>query len=96
MQNLKAVITWCVCPVLTAVTTMQELSMPQLARFNICMKPIHFGGKSLEMFEVHMSGQATARLHPVFRVTGNTLLPPEPWLKWVHVNRKAPKGSGIV
>lgn len=64
MQNLKAVITRCVCPVLTVVMTMQELSMPQLARFNICMKPIHFGGKSPKMFEIHMSQQATSRLHP--------------------------------
>lgn len=47
MQTLKAVITWCVCPVLTVVMTMQELSMLQSACFNIYTKPIHLGGKKI-------------------------------------------------
>lgn len=47
MQTLKAVLTWCVCPVLTVVMTMQELSMLQWSCFDISMKPIHFGGLNI-------------------------------------------------
>lgn len=85
MQTLKAVFTWCVCPLFTVVMTMQDLSMLEWACFNVYIKPIRFGGKNEILRASVMAGYKKIAWKLV-RIIGNGIVTRDNWLKSLFKN----------